>query len=212
MFTSPAHPLSSLPLTPAGRVESTLGDLPASPIRTLTEGLTAGDETAFERFHALYFERLYHLLLAICRGQEDQAQEALQQTLLRVLRYAKPFDSETVFWCWLTNLARSAAKDGGRKRQRYRDMLERFAKSWLRPAEDIVAEPEPVQSLEALLREAVAELPSADRALVSGKYLQGATVSELAQGTGLTEKAVEARLGRLRRLLRDRVFQKLRVP
>src|ERR1041385_3954857 len=80
-------------------------------IELLTRSLAAGDELAFEQFHSLYFDRLYRFLLVVTRGQEHDAQEALQQTLLRVIRYARVFRSEEAFWCWLKVVARSAARD-----------------------------------------------------------------------------------------------------
>jgi DNA-directed RNA polymerase specialized sigma24 family protein len=43
------------------------------------------------------------------------------------------------------------------------------------------------------------ELDPQDRLLLEGKYLNGETVKELSAQTGLTDKAVESRLGRLRR-------------
>ena len=46
-----------------------------------------------------------------------------------------------------------------------------------------------------------------ERRLIEGKYLLGETVRELSAPTGLTEKAVEARLGRLRQHL-DSVYSK----
>jgi DNA-directed RNA polymerase specialized sigma24 family protein len=51
-----------------------------------------------------------------------------------------------------------------------------------------------------------------DRRLLEGKYLDGETVKELAAHTGLTDKAIESRLGRLRRRLRELIIKKLRTP
>src|SRR5439155_22845714 len=84
----------------------------------LTRGLAAGDEEAFRKFHAGYFDRLLRYLFVITKGDQEAAREALQETMTRVVRYARPFDSEEVFWSWLTVLARSAVVDAGRKRQR----------------------------------------------------------------------------------------------
>jgi len=182
----------------------------ATPDRVarLTRGLAAGDEAAFREFHTLYFDRLYQFLLVVARGQEDQAQEALQQTLLRVARYARVFDSEEVFWSWLKVLARSAARDAGRKQQRYSALLQDFALRWRQQSE-----PPPSDNsdrLHAALEESLDELEPSSRALLEAKYLDGSTVKELSCQAGLSEKAVESRLLRLRRDLRQRVLNKLR--
>ncbi len=122
----------------------------------MTRGLAAGDEGAFREFHAAYFDRLYQFLLVLARGQEDEAQEALQQTFLRVLRYARVFESEAVFWSWLKALARSAARDAGRKQHRYWVLLQKFA---LFRRTEIQAPEAPEQdSLRATLDESLQEL------------------------------------------------------
>jgi DNA-directed RNA polymerase specialized sigma24 family protein len=77
----------------------------------LTTGLASANEEAFREFHRLYFDRLYYFLLIVCRGSHDEAQEALQQTLIRVVRHARAFETEETFWCWLKVVARSAARD-----------------------------------------------------------------------------------------------------
>ncbi|HVY68617.1 MAG TPA: hypothetical protein VHH73_01740, partial [Verrucomicrobiae bacterium] len=74
-------------------------DRPAG-ITALTRRLAAGEEAAFREFHAQYFDRLYQFLIVVARGQEHEAREALQETLIRVARYARPFADEEAFWCW----------------------------------------------------------------------------------------------------------------
>ncbi len=178
---------------------------PRGDLVRVTRGLAAGDEAAFREFHARYFDRLYRFLLVVTRGQEDQAQEAVQQTFLRVLRYARVFESEEVFWGWLKALARSTARDAGRQRHRYLALLERFA-LFRRVEAESPGNPEE-DGLRARLLEGLEELDAGNRRLIEGKYLEGATVKELSGQTGLTEKAVESRLARLRGQLRERLLR-----
>jgi len=175
-------------------------------IALLTRRLAGGDEAAFREFHAQYFDRLYHFLLVVTRGQEHEAQEALQQTLLRVLRYVRVFESEEAFWCWLKLLARSAARDAGRKQQRYAGLLRKFALRWT-VARDQNSDDE--DQLRVFLEEGLSELEPDDRQLLETKYLDGTKIKELSHQTGLTEKAVESRLLRVRRQLRENVLKKL---
>lgn len=181
----------------------------AAPNRValVTRGLAVGNEEAFREFHALYFDRLYQFLLVVARGQEHEAKEALQQTLLRVVRYARAFESEDAFWSWLKIVARSAARDAGRKQQRYGALLEGFALRWRHQADErTLAEDDRLRSV---LEETLDELDLEDRRLIEIKYLEGSTIKELAVASGLTEKAVESRLLRLRRRLRERLIKKL---
>jgi len=66
------------------------------------------------------------------------------------------------------------------------------------------------RELREMLDQSITELDTETRALVEGKYLRRATVRELAAETGLTEKAVESKLLRARRELRENVLTKLR--
>jgi RNA polymerase sigma-70 factor (ECF subfamily) len=180
-----------------------------SDVGGLTRRLAAHDEAAFREFHTRYFDRLYQFLLVVARGQEHEAQEALQETLLRVARKTRVFDDEEAFWCWLKVVARNVARDGGRKRRRYVALVEKFSAFWkLEESRSDDAE----ARLHELLAESLGELAAEDRSLMEDKYLNGTAVRELSSETGLTEKAVESRLLRLRRRLRARLHEKLNEP
>jgi len=173
----------------------------------LTRLLAAGDEAAFGDFHERYFDRLYQFLLVVSRGQEMEAQEVLQETLLRVARYARPLADEHAFWCWLKMVARSAACDAGRKQHRYLNLLRNYALRWA--SIESTGKTAADGHLSELIEESLLALDAEDRHLVEGKYLRGSSVRELAAQCGLTEKAVESRLLRLRRQLREQLLQQL---
>jgi RNA polymerase sigma-70 factor (ECF subfamily) len=193
------------------RAVSRVSSCDATPpiVAVLTRRLAAGDEAAFREFHAQYFDRLYRFLLVVTRGQEHAAQDALQETLLRVAKHAREFADEEIFWGWLKAIARNAARDGGRKQRRYLALLARFLPGVPREA---APEIEGTDPLRTLLADGLATLEPLDRRLIESKYLQGFTVAELASDTHLTEKAVESRLLRLRRQLADTLLKKLRTP
>lgn len=176
----------------------------------LTKRLTAGDEAAFQEFHERYFELLYEFVLIVSHGDVADAQEILQETLLRVARYARPFADEDIFWRWLKMVARSAARDAARKQYRYLNLLRNYALRWL-PVHSGAEEAAGCELID-LLQESLSALNAEDRHLVEGKYLRGLTVRDLAAETGLTAKAVESRLLRLRRQLREQLLRKLHQP
>jgi RNA polymerase sigma-70 factor (ECF subfamily) len=183
-------------------------DARASVIASLTRRLAAGEDEAFRQFQALYFDRLYRFLLVVARGDETQAREALQESLLRVARHARPFECEDAFWNWLKAVARNAARDAARNQRRYASLLERFTQRSAAEAPPDVAE----NAVAAALEESVGELELADRNLIEGKYLEGQTVKELSAQAGMSEKAVESKLLRLRRQLREGILRKLKTP
>lgn len=99
---------------------------PAQLVAALTRAMVAGDETAYGQFNEAYCPRLYRYLLVVAAGDEELAREALQAACIRVVRHIKVFSDETIFWNWLTVLARTAFADQRRKRSRYRAFLDRF--------------------------------------------------------------------------------------
>ena len=99
-------------------------------------------------------------------------------------------------------------RSGGRKRNRYWRLLANYARSLIHPLEPAAAEDTDGQLQELLVR-GLGELEPDARSLVEGKYLRRASVRELAAESGLTEKAVESRLLRARRELREKVLTKL---
>ncbi|HRI14197.1 MAG TPA: sigma-70 family RNA polymerase sigma factor [Verrucomicrobiota bacterium] len=193
-----ALPLAAAPAGPGSSVQSTTA--------TLTRRLAAGDELAWREFHAAFALRLQRYLLVVCRGHEDAAAEAQQQTFLRAVKHVRICETEAELWSWLTLLARSAAADVRRREQRYLCFMER----WFRHQPDPVFVPPEVDGhLEAALSAELASLPAAERELLEHKYLAGGSVRELATALGSTEKAVESRLTRARQKLKSALLKRL---
>lgn len=205
------HPAINLLALKTRTLPFVLESPPDSPapaaIERLTRGLAGGDEESFCEFHRLYFDRLYHYLLAVSRGDEHQAREALQETFVRVARHARVFHSEDAFYCWLRAVARNIVRDSGRKTGRYIELLRRFALFAPLPASAV--EPGKHRASEALA-ECLEALPAADRELIEQRYMRGETIGELAAALELTEKSIESRLLRLRRKLREDLMRKLK--
>jgi RNA polymerase sigma-70 factor, ECF subfamily len=160
-------------------------------------------------FYDAYFHRLSRYLLVVTAGDEDAAREALQGTLVRVVRHIKPFPDDTVLWSWLTVLARSALSDQTRKQRRYLAFLGRFtrhAEVQQAVSEDHEADAQLLASLERGLD----ALPDEERGLVEQKYFARQSVRAIAAELETTEKAVESRLVRIRRKLKQAVLDELR--
>lgn len=182
---------------------------PVSSIAALTAGLVAGAEEAYREFFTGYAGRLHRYLLVICRGDEQAAADALQETMVRVARHARGFASDEDFWRWLAALARSAAVDGARRRGRYAALLARYFE-WLRPTDEHAPDgADQTARLEALLARGLHALPSADRELLRRRYEERCSVRDLAGAGRVSEKAMESRLGRLRAHLRRGLLERL---
>ena len=188
----------------------TAGERQPTETARLTAGMTRGDEAAWREFETRYFSRLLRYLLVATEGRMEAAQEALQLTFLRVVRHIKVCHSEEAFWSWLTVLARSCVVDEHRKRSRYFALLDRFFR---RHETESVATHDGHNSspdLLVLLEQSLATLPQDERDLLERKYYARQPVKTIAVETTTTEKAVESRLGRIRRKLHDAIMAKLK--
>jgi RNA polymerase sigma-70 factor (ECF subfamily) len=188
-----------------------VGENPREPpdVGALTRRMAEGDEMAWRIFYDAYFDRLWRYLLVVAAGNEDAAREALQGTLVRVARHVKVFRDENVFWSWLTVLARSAFSDETKKRRRYFSFLDRFTRH-ASVENDGVSDAEIEDRLKTLLENQVATLPPDERELIGQKYFACRAVREIADDLQMTEKAVESKLSRVRKKLKDAVLAKLK--
>lgn len=197
----------SLPSDCSNPADASLREPP--DVAVLTRAMSKGDEMAYRTFYNAYFDRLLRYLLVVTGGNEEAAREALQLALVRVVRHVKAFEAEEKFWSWLTVLARSALADESRKRRRYFAFLERFT----RHQETVpvaMDNGEADEQLRALLESKLTALPDDERQLVEQKYILRQSVREIADGQQTTEKAVESRLSRVRRKLKDAVLAELK--
>ena len=180
---------------------------PATPsLPEWTRQLAAGDDAAWDWFHARYYLQL--LRYAASRtGNPSAAGDVVQLAYLRIARHVRPFDDEAGFWGWLCCLVRCAAADHGRHITRRALLLEKFA-HW-RAAQSPEADAPHPSSLDvpALAEEALARLEDDDAALLRRKYYDGCSTAELAAALGATPKAIENRLARLRERLREIILR-----
>lgn len=157
--------------------------------------LVAGKESAWTSFHTRYCHRLQAYLRSRWQGPDFHLDDLLQLTLLRTVKHisrAQSLPSEEAFWSWLTVLARSTVADYGRKTSRFQNFLRRFS---LEPN----VEPTPSTDLQP----AIQKLDSDSRKLLRLKYEDELSVREIATLLNLSEKAVESRLSRIRKKLRN---------
>jgi RNA polymerase sigma-70 factor (ECF subfamily) len=181
------------------------------PISGLTRRMAGGDEMAWRIFYNAYFDRLWRYLLVVAHGNEDAAREALQAALVRVARHVKVFTDENTFWSWLTVVARTAFADETKKRRRYLSFLDRFTgQASIEPAS--TTDPQIDEQLRNLLERHVTLLPPDEQRLAEQKYFRRRAVREIADELQTTEKAVESKLSRIRRKLKDAMLAELNEP
>ena len=166
---------------------------------------------AWRIFYNAYFDRLWRYLLVVAHGNEDAAREALQAALVRVTRHVKVFDDESTFWSWLTVVARTAFADETKKQRRYLSFLDRFT-SQASVELDGSTDPQTDEQLGKLLERHVKSLQPDEQHLVEQKYFKRRAVREIAGELQTTEKAVESKLSRIRKKLKDAMLAELNEP
>lgn len=173
----------------------------------MTAAIARGDEDAFTRFHHLYWNRLYAYLMVLTKGNETHAADLAQTTMVRAAGRLPPMDSERALWAWLTRVARNALIDARRTGERRPQTVQ-----WsdgIPAAEIITGDTLDEAALLSALEDALLELPSEERALIEETYFKGRKQADVAVERGLSLKALESRLTRLRRKLRQTLLSSL---
>jgi RNA polymerase sigma factor (sigma-70 family) len=185
----------------------TLPEAAETTVETMTRHIAEGDEAAFGWLYDQYCDRLFRYLVVITHGDEPLARDLLQTTLTKVARAVKPFTSEAHLWHWLARIARNAHVDHLRQKSRSPNFVPLLLEDG---AEIPVAEPLDQDSvLLHALQTCLPSLPDEDRRLLDGAYSEGLTHQDLATRHQISPKAIESKLARVRRRLRQAILKHL---
>jgi RNA polymerase sigma-70 factor (TIGR02960 family) len=102
----------------------------------LVAAAVAGDESAFAQLSERYRREL-HIHCYRMLASFDEAEDAVQETLLRAWRSVSGFDGSSLFRAWLYRIATNVCLDMIRKSSRRLPSLDSFAEvPWLQPYPD----------------------------------------------------------------------------
>jgi RNA polymerase sigma-70 factor (ECF subfamily) len=157
-----------------------------------------GDEASFRDLMRATSPRLYRLALRLLNNPAD-AEDVLQESYLRAYAFlaAQRFRQESAVETWLWRIATNAAIDLLRRRRPVHALR---APPGTPSAE---AQVEARLALERL-SELLSELPPEQRAALVLKELEGLSSAQVGEILGCSEGAVEQRLVRARRILKER--------
>jgi RNA polymerase sigma factor (sigma-70 family) len=177
------------------------GATSGTKLKQLTAALACGDDHAWLKFHRSYGPAVFRQLLALTKGDEDLAKEALQQTYLRIAKHVRTCEVEAIFKGWRRTVARTALQDCWRRRRSFMGLLVRKHQEPLELPNSSSDE----RLMEAL-DQALACLAPAERLLLEAKYFTGLDVRTLAVDLSISPKAVESRLTRAREALKREIL------
>jgi len=180
---------------------------------TMVQRARRGDEAAFERLVESYQLPVYNLCFRML-GEAGEAEDATQETFLRVYLHLQSYDPLRGFQSWLFAVATHYCIDCLRRRRLTWQPWEPECDYHEAPnlarmplPEQAVLQTESQRETQALL----ARLAPPDRAVVVMHYWGGMSYSEMAQATGCSPGAVKSRLHRARGLLARELRHKART-
>ncbi len=170
----------------------------------------SGDAEAFTALCAPFEGMVYRHCLQLLNSQAD-AQDALQETMLRAYRSIGRFHGVSGVGTWLYRIAHNVCLDMLRSPRARAEAasLDALGEAGFDPA-DPAASPEErylAQSEAQRLQTAIGSLPAAQQALLSLRYGDGLSYEALAEALRLSPGTVKSSLSRakekLRRLLHE---------
>jgi RNA polymerase sigma-70 factor (ECF subfamily) len=168
-------------------------DVPAP----LLDRARRGEAAAFEQLYR-WFERPVFTLALRLTGQREEAQDVLQDTMLKLFDRLGEFRGDAPFWGWLRQVAVNEALMRLRRRGRLGPEAE-FDEADLESHETLLP---PRAADAALLTRALAALPDATRSVLWLYHAEGYTHEEIAGLTGKTISFSKSQLARGTRRLR----------
>jgi RNA polymerase sigma factor (sigma-70 family) len=160
-----------------------------------------GEPAAFEELVALLHLRLWGYLVRLV-GDRNMAEDALQETWLRVLRGVSRLRERDRLFSWVFGIGRRVAMDQLRRRRVVVD-LDDAAVQQLAAAE----EPGELEDESLLLHEGLLELPLLEREVLTLFYLEELSLRQVSEVVGVPEGTVKSRLFRARRMLHERFLR-----
>jgi RNA polymerase sigma-70 factor (ECF subfamily) len=168
-----------------------------------------GDEMAVTQLVQTYQQSVFNVCYRML-GESTEAEDATQEALMKALTNLASYDLERPFRPWLLRIASNECIDRIRRRK---DTLsldglgEDGAWEWKagnspNPETEILH-----RERQAAVREVLAQLPPADRVVVTLFYWENLPYAEIEEITGLTVSAIKSRLFRARRAMAELLVQ-----
>lgn len=179
-------------------------DGPTRQVDDLGFRLATGDPDAIRALYRRYGGRVFALAMRLL-GDRGAAEDAAQETFLRIWRFADSFDADRDLDRWVLRIARNTAYDLGRVRSRQRE-----AGGDPEPALGQAVEHRPHGRPDELaaaastaweLRGAIDALPEVERDVVRLQHLCGLTHREIAEQLGVSVGTIKSRSHRAHRRL-----------
>jgi RNA polymerase sigma factor (sigma-70 family) len=168
----------------------------------------SGQEWAFVELCARNSQRVFSMIYRVTKNRED-AEDALQSSILRALLHIKQFDGRSSFATWFTRIGiNSALMILRQKRFRLESSIDSAPEeeSWhaLQIADYAMNPEEQYAAFERSMHlgRAICQLPGPLRSVVELGKMEGHSIKQIAHKMGISVPATKSRLGRAKAALR----------
>ena len=167
----------------------------------IIEGLKEKRQESLSEFRLRYSPLIHYILKPILKDERDM-EECFSDITVTVWNNIQYYNSEKgTFTTWLTAISRNAAFNKSRKQTRISQNEEPVCEST--PSPCISPEENAIKKEQTkLLQKAISTLSKENQALFYRKYYYSQSTAQIAAELGLSERAVEGRLYRIKQTLK----------
>ncbi len=184
----------------------------------LIRRVQARDELAFREIVERYQSKVFSIIYGILRNRND-AEDIAQQVFAKVYFSIRNFDFRSSLLTWIHKITVNECYDYLRKKRVrklvYESDFSQEDSERMQASEPAVDPRVPVDTQLAqrdLIMKLLAKIPEDERSLILLKEVEGRSVEELAQMTGLNENTIKVKLFRTRQKLLKAATRLLRGP
>lgn len=189
-------------MTPFARGEGIITDEgDVNDVLRVTREIASGNTEAFARFYREKFEFVLRVARRTTRLDEDTCLDIVQDAMMRVIRYMKPFDDARAVDRWLTRVTRTVAYDHLRKERRRR-MRERVAVD--ARARAVRSDTDDIDERVERVRREFGGLDRVSVEIIELRFRTGMTLAAIGRLLGISVGSVHGRLVRAVARLRKR--------
>jgi RNA polymerase sigma-70 factor, ECF subfamily len=180
--------------------------------RRLAQALATGDAAAFESFFNNFMPRLYRFALPRLGGVTMDAEDVVQQALIKATRNIDKYRGEAALFTWLCSICRNEIHDLARRERKGSVELRPLVdEDEVRQALELLADPgdwDPQQArsnqeLSTLVHATLDHLPSRYGNVLECRYVQGEGINQIADRMGLGRAAADSLMARARRAFKQ---------
>jgi RNA polymerase sigma-70 factor (ECF subfamily) len=169
----------------------------------LVARLQARDETAFRKIVERYACKIYRVSYGIL-GNRDDANDVAQEVFAKVFCSIHGFAGRSSLYAWIYRIAVNGCYDFLRKKRltiAYSSDSLDGAQAPRMEIADWRATPDRTAMQRDFINKLLADVPESGRWLLIAKEVEGFSIAELSQMTGLKENTIKCRLFRVRQAL-----------